>query len=150
MAQDDRVPAPNSLSDSARLHPQELTSGRSSGQQDAPSATLRKERLPWTSSCLCFCSPPICHPPPLPFGTIQNAHFFSRSVPSSPGRQAGNRVEEAGLGSRAGRASLLNCQALRYGVIPLGPSLSAMGSICRNACSILPGPPVDQLIAPQP
>ena len=132
------------------LHPQEPTSGRSSGQQDAPSATVRKERLPWTSSCLCFCFSPICHPPPLPFGTIQNAHFFSRSVPSSPGRQAGDRVEEAVLGSRAGRASLLNCETLHYCFIPLGPSLSAMGSICRNAPSTLPGSPVNQLIAPQP
>lgn len=64
------------------LHPQRQPSGRSSGQQDAPGTTVRKEGLPWTCSFFCFYPSPACQSPPLPFGTIHNPYSFSSLYPA--------------------------------------------------------------------
>lgn len=130
------------------LHPQRQPSGRSSGQQDAPGTTERKEGLPWTCSCFCFY-------PSSSFWDYPQSLLFLQSVPSpvlrssSPERHGRDQGLRGWLGEQGrpyftpqlwGLALLLHSSG----------SFSAMGLICNNAVSTVPVSSVNQSITPHP
>lgn len=123
------------------LHPQAPPWGRNPGQQDTPSTTVKERKV-----ALNFLLPLLLF---LPYMSPTSSSFreYSECPIYLPG--CTQLSWEAGWGEFEAADWVLRSLTVRLRFIPLGPSLSAVGPICRNAPSTQSGSPVNESRAPQ-
>ena len=123
------------------LHPQEPPWGRSPGQPDAPSTTVkeRKVTLDFLLPLLLFL--PYMPPTSPSFWEYSECPIFLPVCTQLSG--------EAGWGGFETAGWVFRFPTVRLHFFPLGPSLSAVGPIFRNAPSTQSSSPVNESRAPQ-